>query len=72
MDKVKKQVIYPALFEYVREHNMALIMISHDTLECFAEFDEIIVMERGMVHCQGTHQELFDQNELYRKLCGQQ
>ena len=72
MDKVKKQMIYPALFEHVKKHNMALIMVSHDTLECFAEFDEIIVMERGMVYCHGAHQELFEQNELYRKLCGQQ
>ena len=72
MDMVKKQMIYPALFEFVRRHRMALIMVSHHTLECFAEFDEIIVMERGMMHCQGTHQQLLQHNELYRRLCGQQ
>eukprot|EP01083_Nonionella_stella_P302010 1039328_1 len=72
MDMIKKNAhIYPALFEFIAKHNMALIMISHDILECFNDLDHIIVLDHGVVHKQGTHQYLMDNSLLYTKLCGQ-
>merc|ERR1712039_198428 len=70
MDMVKKNKhIYPNLFEFVNKNNMTLIMISHDILECFAHLDHVVVMEKGRLHNQGTHQYLFDESNLYRSLC---
>ena len=71
MDMVKKNShIYPNLFEFVKQHKMTLIIISHDILECFADLDHIIVLDKGTLHKQGTHQHLFANSELYRQLCG--
>eukprot|EP01084_Bolivina_argentea_P131639 232328_1 len=71
MDMVKKNtLIYPALFEFIKKYNMTLIMISHDILECFMDLDHVVVLENGIVHCQGTHKELVENEKLYKKLCG--
>merc|ERR1712129_287868 len=71
MDMVKKNKhIYPNLFEFVEKNNATLIIISHDILECFADLDHIVVLEKGRLHRQGSHQQLFEQSTLYRNLCG--
>lgn len=56
MDPIKKrEVILPRLYKFVKEHNMTLIMISHE-LQSIREADKILVMENGRVVEHGSHQ----------------
>jgi ABC-type bacteriocin/lantibiotic exporter with double-glycine peptidase domain len=56
----KNKIIMPALRRFVREHNMALLMISHD-MPSIADVDHIFVLEGGVLTCQGSHAELVAQ-----------
>ena len=47
--------------------NRTSIVIAH-RLSTIQKADWIVVMERGVVVEEGTHQELLNQNGVYRKL----
>ncbi|WP_428771867.1 hypothetical protein V1L52_05235 [Treponema sp. HNW] len=47
--------------------NKTVITIDHN-LSTVKESDSIIVMEKGRVHAQGTHTELLENSEVYKRL----
>ena len=47
--------------------NKTVITIDH-SLSTVKESDSIIVMEKGRVHAQGTHTELLEHSEVYKRL----
>ncbi|MGI5172462.1 ABC transporter ATP-binding protein [Treponema sp. OMZ 840] len=49
--------------------NKTVITIDHN-LSTVKESDSIIVMEKGRVHAQGTHTELLENSEVYKRLWG--
>lgn len=71
MDPIKKRaIIYPALLRFVKQHGMTLIMISHD-MSCLDLVDNVIMLERGKVVCQGTHEQLLQQKDhKYMQMLG--
>jgi len=48
-----------------------VIMVTH-RLACAQSFDKIVVLDQGKVAEEGTHQQLFDKNGLYRNLWDKQ
>lgn len=53
--------------EAIRARGCTVIMVAH-RLSTVRDADEILVMERGAIVARGTHEELLESNELYRKL----
>jgi len=72
MDAVKKrEVILPKLLQFVRGHDMTLIMVTHE-VEIARYMDHIIVLDAGSVQHQGTHEQLMaSQAPAYIKLLGE-
>lgn len=60
--------IMDAVRKSAKENCQTIISVAH-RLSSVARADEIIVVYEGEIIGRGTHQELFAQNELYRKLC---
>ncbi|MFZ0475985.1 MAG: ABC transporter ATP-binding protein [Halobacillus sp.] len=52
-------------------HGRTTFIIAH-RLSTVVEADHMLVFEKGQVTGQGTHKELYDQNNLYRQLVDQQ
>ena len=71
MDAVKKrEFILPRLFEFVRKHNMTLLLISHE-VPLMKEMDHVFVLSNGKLACQGSHEELIKSGAAeYRRLVG--
>jgi subfamily B ATP-binding cassette protein MsbA len=65
LDTESERFVQEAL-EKMMENRTSLV-IAH-RLSTIQKADWIVVMERGNIVEQGTHQELFDQNGIYRKL----
>ena len=49
------------------ERNKTFIIVTHD-LRFVTNFEQIIVLESGQVVGQGTHDELLNNNEYYKKM----
>lgn len=65
LDTESERLVQEAL-EHMMENRTSLV-IAH-RLSTIQKADLIVVMERGIIVEQGTHQELFDKNGVYRKL----
>lgn len=65
LDTESERFVQDAL-EKMMENRTSLV-IAH-RLSTIQKADWIVVMERGIIAEQGTHQELFDKNGIYRKL----
>lgn len=65
LDTESERFVQDAL-EKMMENRTSLV-IAH-RLSTIQKADWIVVMERGVIAEQGTHQELFDKNGVYRKL----
>ena len=74
MDAIKKrEYIMPRVFEFVREHGMTLIVISHDVLSVCQHVDYIYVLHNGRLAHQGSHDQLVAaQATHYLRLIGAQ
>ncbi len=59
---VEKQIV-----EHVRNRGITTIVVAH-RLSTIRNCDCIYVMDQGQIAGQGTHEELMESNELYRKL----
>ena len=72
MDALKKrEQIFPSLFRFVKEHNMTLILISHDVPLVCKLVDHVYVMAAGQVAQSGTHEQLMrDETGVYARLVG--
>ena len=72
MDTIKKrEFIMPRLFEFVRRHNMTLIVVSHEVQSVCPLVDHVFVMEKGRLVHQGSHAQLVAKRaQPYLRLCG--
>ncbi|MFP8884600.1 ABC transporter ATP-binding protein [Streptomyces mangrovi] len=69
LDSDTEAALRDAITEAARE--CAVLAIAH-RLSTIVRADRIIVMEEGRVRAIGTHQELMEADEVYRRLAGQQ
>ncbi|MEU3554367.1 ABC transporter ATP-binding protein [Streptomyces fragilis] len=69
LDSDTEAALRDAMTEAARE--CAVLAIAH-RLSTIAQADRIIVMEEGGVRAIGTHRELIETDEVYRRLAGQQ
>jgi len=69
LDSESERLVQDALFNLMK--NRTSIVIAH-RLSTIQHADEIIVIQNGMIAERGTHQELNNQNGLYRKLTAMQ
>lgn len=65
LDSESERFVQDAL-EKMMENRTSLV-IAH-RLSTIQKADWIVVMERGIIVEQGSHQELFEKNGIYRKL----
>ncbi|TCS95959.1 ABC transporter ATP-binding protein [Hazenella coriacea] len=65
LDSTSEQMVQEALANLMK--GRTTIVIAH-RLSTVADADQIVVMEKGTVTGNGTHQELLQSHELYRKL----
>ena len=72
MDAIKKRdFIMPRLFDFIRRHNMTLILVAHDVQSVCPLVDRVFVMESGRLAQQGSHDELTARRaQPYVRLCG--
>ena len=73
MDGIKKrELIFPALMKYVKEHHQTLIIVTHDLPFVCPLVDWIYVMEKGKLIQSGTHTQLNNEKaKPYSRLIGQ-
>ena len=70
MDAIKKrEVIMPNILNFCRKRGTMLLMVTHD-VDAAQNFDHIVVLAKGSVAGQGTHQDLKVSCQEYRRLLG--
>jgi len=65
LDSESERLVQDALFNLMK--NRTSIVIAH-RLSTIQHADEIVVIQNGVISERGTHEELSNQNGLYRKL----
>ena len=66
LDAISETVVFDALRRLRK--NRTTIVIAH-RLSTIRDADRILVLHDGRLLAQGTHDELMDTNDLYRRLC---
>jgi ATP-binding cassette, subfamily B, bacterial MsbA len=69
LDTESERLVQDALYKLMQ--NRTTLVIAH-RLSTIQHADEIIVLHQGTIVERGTHQQLFDSNGMYRKLCEMQ
>ncbi len=69
LDTESERLVQDALFKLMKSRTS--VVIAH-RLSTIQNADEIVVLDRGEIVERGTHTELFNQNNVYRKLCNMQ
>ena len=69
LDTESERLVQEALENMMR--NRTSIVIAH-RLSTIQNADQIVVMQKGQIAEQGTHQELIDKNGVYKKLVDMQ
>ena len=72
MDAHKKKThILPHLMQFVKEHNMTLILVSHDMATVCSVVDHVYVLEKGDFVDSGSHADLVERRSTaYIRLMG--
>ena len=68
LDTATENRIMHALQQVGKEQNRTIVSIAH-RLSSIRQADEIIVIDQGRIVGRGTHESLFENHPLYRKLC---
>jgi ABC-type multidrug transport system fused ATPase/permease subunit len=69
VDSRTEQVLQQTLSEAARERTV--VVVAH-RLSTIADFDKILVMDRGRIVASGTHESLVAENGLYREMAARQ
>lgn len=69
MDPYTEDLIQDALKEEMADRTVLLVTHRVSTVK---EADRIIILNGGMIEDVGSHDELIERNELYRRLCEMQ
>jgi ATP-binding cassette subfamily C protein CydC len=67
LDRRNEAQIMSNILDHVKRKKQSLLVITHKPL-MLEQMDKIVVMEKGKIVSQGTHQTLFNQNNYYQKL----
>ena len=71
LDAESEHQVQQALDALIETSSQTVVVIAH-RLSTIRNADKIVVMKKGVVHEQGTHQELIDMNGAYKKLVARQ
>ena len=69
VDSKAEQEIFNAIFD--RSNSQAQIIISHK-FSNIRKADQIIVLDKGEIVGRGTHEELMQDNDIYREIANSQ
>jgi ATP-binding cassette subfamily C protein CydC len=67
LDRRNEAQIMSNILGHVKRKKQSLLVITHKPL-MLEQMDKIVVMEKGKIVSQGTHQALFNHNDYYQKL----
>lgn len=71
LDTEAESRIMQAVQQAGKKNGQTIVSVAH-RLSSIRHADEIIVIEEGEIVGRGTHEKLYDNNNLYRKLCQMQ
>jgi ATP-binding cassette subfamily C protein CydC len=67
LDRGNEEAMMVNILAHVKQHQQSLVMITHKPL-MLEKMDKIVVMEQGEIIAQGSHQQLYSDNQYYQKL----
>jgi len=67
LDRGNEEAMMVNILAHVKQHQQSLVVITHKPL-MLEKMDEIVVMEQGEIIAQGSHQQLYSDNQYYQKL----
>jgi ATP-binding cassette subfamily C protein CydC len=67
LDRRNEEQIMSNILSHVKHKKQSLLVITHKPL-MLEKMDKIIVMDKGKIHTQGSHQELYNHNGYYQQL----
>ena len=67
LDRGNEEAMMVNILAHVKQHNQSLVVITHKPL-MLEKMDKIVVMEQGEIIAQGSHQQLYSDNQYYQKL----
>ena len=71
LDAESEHLVQKALDELIKQGGQTIIVIAH-RLSTIRDANKIVVMEKGEIKEQGTHQELIQMDGVYRALIDRQ
>lgn len=71
LDSETETKVMDSVRKWAKERKQTIISVAH-RLSSISKADEIIVLYEGRIVGKGRHEELFEKNELYHKLCKMQ
>ena len=67
LDRGNEEAMMVNILAHVKQHNQSLVVITHKPL-MLEKMNKIVVMEQGEIIAQGSHQQLYSDNQYYQKL----
>lgn len=67
LDRGNEEAMMVNILAHVKQHQQSLVVITHKPL-MLEKMDKIVVMEQGEIIAQGSHQQLYSDNQYYQKL----
>lgn len=67
LDRRNEEAMMANILAHVKDRQQSLLVITHKPL-MLDKMDKIIVMEHGEIIAQGSHQQLYGDNQYYQKL----
>ena len=67
LDRGNEESVMINILAHVKKHKQTLLIITHKPL-MLEKMDKIVVMEKGKIVAQGSHQQLYNSSDYYQKL----
>jgi energy-coupling factor transport system ATP-binding protein len=68
LDPKGRDEVYDAVIKYKKENNATVILVSHSMEDLARYVDRIIVLNKGRIEMDGTLSEVFQNNEMLKKI----